>query len=230
MCWVFSFVQVQYPSLRRQDDGKVHVLEGAGDTQKQDPNSGNSGRFKVNSQIPSHFCSWLLLWRAVTVPFWPIACTDLSNTPELLSSWLTQIKGRAATLNIYLQMVKPPSPGHSKWWNPFCLIIEATATSISGVHNSGRGASQTGENRFSEASPTPGEAERSVTVQAPVLTLHFCSGSCLWFLIASPCLLVPASDLSTEKGCLTLSSPHVAKLVQPNLSVLPVLLRYRAKY
>lgn len=77
----FSFVQMQYPSLR-QDDGKVQVLEGAGTIQKQDPNSGNSGRFKVNSQIPSHFCSWLLSWHAVTPPFWPIAYIDLSNAPE----------------------------------------------------------------------------------------------------------------------------------------------------
>lgn len=51
---------MQYPSLRRQDDGKVQVLEGARNIGKQDPNSGNGDRFKVNSQIPSDFCSWLL--------------------------------------------------------------------------------------------------------------------------------------------------------------------------
>lgn len=88
------------------------------------------------------------------------------------------------------------------------------------MHNSGRGAGQTGENRFSTASSTPGEAERAVTVQAPVLTLHFCPGSCPWFLTVSPCLLVPPSDLSAEKGWLTFSSLYVAKLAQPNLGVL----------
>lgn len=86
------------------------------------------------------------------------------------------------------------------------------------MHNPGRGASQTGGSRLYEASSTSGEAERSVIVQAPVLTLHFCSGSCLWFLTVSPYRLVPAS----EKGCLTFSSLCVAKLVQPNLGLLQI--------
>lgn len=89
------------------------------------------------------------------------------------------------------------------------------------MHNQGREARQTGETSLSEASFTSGEAERPMIVQAPVLTLHFYSGLCVWLLSVPPSLLVPASDLSTEMGCLAFSSLlYVAELVQPNLWLL----------
>lgn len=110
--------------------------------------------------------------------------------------------------------------GHRKL-SHLCPAIESTATTTSVTHNQGREERQTGESSLSQASLTPGEAERPVIVQAPGLTLPFCSGLCLWLLTVSPCLLVPASALSTEMGCLAFSSLlPVAELVQPNLGLL----------
>lgn len=145
---------------------------------------------------------------------------------------MIQIEWRAAALKVYLQMVKLLQVrGHSKWRNPFCLIIEATVITISGMHNPGREV-RLEKTDFSEASSTPGEAERSVTVQAPVLILHFWSGSCLWFLTVSPCLSFRSQY---RKGLFHLFQYLCSKVSSPKLrvvteSVLSILLRYKTKY
>lgn len=121
--------------------------------------------------------------------------------------------------------------GRSKW-SRFCPGIEATATTSSGTHIQGREARQTGISSLSEATFTPGEAERSVIVQAPVLTLHLHSASCFWLSVS------PSSSFRSKHRnglvhifqCSSCSKASPAKFGVLTESVLPVLLRYRTKH
>lgn len=82
MCYFFSFCKHNIHLLRRQDDGKVQVLEGAGRILRQDQTLVTVADSKWTPKFPFDFCSWTSTRHAVNVSFQPITYNDLSNMPE----------------------------------------------------------------------------------------------------------------------------------------------------